>query len=143
MKWRVKFTETGIKGELNFHGGTDLGKNWYIIPEKRPKDLPGRTQNAFIYITPDAEPSTVPPTVDTWGTIFVNGHWVDEHDPNSFEKVVFLPDVTEARMYDRRDNRGMVRPAWVYDLHLSDQVMEPTSPTQHIRVAVRKSDYPS
>ena len=85
----------------------------------------------------------MPPTVDTWGTIFVNGHWIDEHDPNSFEKVVLLPQITEARMYDRRDNRKLSRRAWVYDLHLSDQVMYPGAPTQHIRVAVQKDDYPT
>ena len=46
-------------------------------------------------------------------------------------------------MYDRRDNRKLSRRAWVYDLHLSDQVMYPGAPTQHIRIAVQKDDYPT
>ena len=42
VKWRVSFQDSDVPGELNFHGGSDNGKNWYVVHEKNEKDLEGR-----------------------------------------------------------------------------------------------------
>ena len=42
VKWRVSFQDSEVPGELNFHGGSDNGINWYVVHEKNQKDLAGR-----------------------------------------------------------------------------------------------------
>ena len=44
-------------------------------------------------------------------------------------------------MFSRVDNQFKSRPCWAYDLHLSDQVMRPGAPTQHIRINVRRDEF--
>ena len=34
VKWRASLKDSEAPGELNFHGGSDNGKNWYVVHEK-------------------------------------------------------------------------------------------------------------
>ena len=72
----------------------------------------------------------------------MNGGWLGSDMKNAYQKLVRCTstDCLTAYMYDRRDG-GKVRDAWVYDLHLSDQVMRDGAPTQHIRINVRRDEF--
>ena len=72
----------------------------------------------------------------------MNGGWLGSDMKNAYQKLVRCTstDCLTARMYDRRDGTH-VRDAWVYDLHLSDQVMKDGAPTEYIRINVRRDEF--
>ena len=127
---------------MNFHGGNGLGVNWYTVRAKNEKDLVDRIQNVFIYITPTHIPREAETLTGDYGTIFLNGAYNDRDDASSYQRIVRCTsaECDHAHMYSRVDG-FKVRPAWVYDLHLSDQVMREGAPTQHIRVNVRRDEF--